>query len=108
MIHSGPAQIIMKRLLATLLASGTLIILAGGSAIAQSNQGQTTDTSKEWPTYGHDPGGTRFSPLTEIKPANVDRLKVAWVYHMKPAGAAPATGRGGGRRVGARSTAPPS
>ena len=88
MIHSGPAQIIMKRLLATLLASGTLIILAGGSAIAQSNQGQTTDTSKEWPTYGHDPGGMRFSPLTQITPANVDRLKVAWVYHMKPAGAA--------------------
>jgi quinoprotein glucose dehydrogenase len=27
----------------------------------------------------------RFSPLTEINPANVDRLKVAWVYHMRPA-----------------------
>jgi quinoprotein glucose dehydrogenase len=46
--------------------------------------------SKEWPTYGHDPGGMRFSPLTEIKPENVDKLKVAWVYHMKPAGATPA------------------
>ena len=29
------------------------------------------------------PGGTRYSPLTEITPANVTQLKVAWVYHMK-------------------------
>ena len=27
--------------------------------------------SPEWPTYGHDPGGMRFSPLTELSPANV-------------------------------------
>ena len=32
------------------------------------------------------PGGTRYSPLTQITPANVSQLKVAWVYHMKPAG----------------------
>ncbi|HEX3746925.1 MAG TPA: pyrroloquinoline quinone-dependent dehydrogenase [Bryobacteraceae bacterium] len=41
--------------------------------------------SKEWPTYGHDAGGMRFSPLTEITPANAARLKIAWVYHMRPA-----------------------
>ena len=35
---------------------------------------------------GRDPGGTRYSPLTQITPANVSQLKVAWVYHMKPAG----------------------
>lgn len=39
----------------------------------------------DWPTYGHDKGGDRYSPLTEITPRNVDQLKVAWVYHMKPA-----------------------
>ncbi|HUB81350.1 MAG TPA: pyrroloquinoline quinone-dependent dehydrogenase [Bryobacteraceae bacterium] len=42
-------------------------------------------SAKEWPTYGHDPGGMRFSPLTAINPGNVARLKVAWVYHMRPA-----------------------
>src|SRR5262245_15755365 len=36
----------------------------------------------------------RFSPLTQITPANVSQLKVAWVYHMKPAGALPPAGRG--------------
>ena len=70
-----------------------LIGLVG--AVAQSNK--APDLSKEWPTYGHDPGGMRFSPLTEIKPANVDRLKVAWVYHMRPEGyVVPARGGGGG------------
>ncbi len=42
--------------------------------------------TSEWPTYGHDSGGQRFSPLTQITPANVGRLKVAWTYHMRPAG----------------------
>jgi quinoprotein glucose dehydrogenase len=70
---------------------GALLIAAGVGAFAQNGG----DTSKEWPTYGHDPGGMRFSPLKELTPANVDRLKVAWVYHMKPAGyTAPPGGRG--------------
>jgi quinoprotein glucose dehydrogenase len=41
----------------------------------------------DWPMPGRDPGGTRYSTLTEINPANVSQLKVAWVYHMKPPGA---------------------
>jgi len=49
------------------------------------------DFAKEWPTYGHDPGGMRFSPLTELTPANVNRLQVAWVYHMKPVSPGAAT-----------------
>jgi quinoprotein glucose dehydrogenase len=44
-----------------------------------------------WPMPGRDLAGTRYSPLTQITPANVSRLKVAWVYHMKPAAAATAT-----------------
>jgi quinoprotein glucose dehydrogenase len=41
--------------------------------------------SPEWPTYGHDSGGMRFSPLKQVTPANVAQLQKAWVYHMKPA-----------------------
>lgn len=48
--------------------------------------GIAVDPAGEWPTYGHDPGGMRFSPLKQITPANVSELKVAWVYHMKPEG----------------------
>ncbi len=45
----------------------------------------------DWPTYGHDQGGQRHSPLRAITPANVAQLQPAWTYHMKPpAAAAPA------------------
>jgi len=81
---------------AGIVAAGTLVVLAGALVRAQSNKSQAAELSKEWPTYGHDPGGMRFSPLTEITPANVDRLKVAWVYHMAVPGAAGASGAGRG------------
>jgi quinoprotein glucose dehydrogenase len=36
----------------------------------------------EWSQWGGSEGGVRFSPLTQIAPENVDRLQVAWTYHM--------------------------
>ena len=45
----------------------------------------------DWPTANHDPGASRYSPLAQITPQNVATLQPAWIYHMKPAGAA-ATG----------------
>lgn len=47
--------------------------------------------ASDWTTPNRDPGASRFSPLTQITPANVARLRPVWVYHMKPAGAAPPT-----------------
>ena len=35
----------------------------------------------EWPHYGNDGGGSRFSPLDEVTPENVERLEIAWTYH---------------------------
>ena len=37
--------------------------------------------SGDWPNYGNDPGGERFSPLDQINKGNVSQLKVAWTYH---------------------------
>jgi quinoprotein glucose dehydrogenase len=34
----------------------------------------------DWPAYGHDPGGQRFSPLRTIDRSNVQGLKVAWTF----------------------------
>ncbi|MBB4640163.1 membrane-bound PQQ-dependent dehydrogenase, glucose/quinate/shikimate family [Rhizorhapis suberifaciens] len=34
----------------------------------------------DWPVWGRDAAGTRFSPLTQITPGNVGRLEVAWTY----------------------------
>src|SRR5580700_5365542 len=33
-----------------------------------------------WPTYGNDPGGTRYSPAKQIDRGNVAQLQVAWTY----------------------------
>jgi quinoprotein glucose dehydrogenase len=33
-----------------------------------------------WPAYGGDAGGTRYSPLAQITPANVGELRVAWIF----------------------------
>jgi quinoprotein glucose dehydrogenase len=33
-----------------------------------------------WPSYGHDLGGTRYSPATQINRDNVGQLKVTWTY----------------------------
>src|SRR5258708_2201807 len=35
----------------------------------------------DWPYYGGDAGGSRFSLLAQINRQNVGQLKVAWVYH---------------------------
>jgi quinoprotein glucose dehydrogenase len=66
----------------------------------------TYAASTEWPTYGHDPGGMRFSPLKQITPANVGTLQIAWVYHLRPEGyAAPARGARGGAAEGENAAA---
>jgi quinoprotein glucose dehydrogenase len=35
----------------------------------------------DWPYYGHDAGGMRYSPLAQINRDNVANLKVAWTFH---------------------------
>jgi len=100
----------MKRsFLAVAIAAGTFASPAAPEITAQSGTGSTKPTtpSSEWPTYGHDPGGMRFSPLTQVTPGNINQLQVAWVYHMRPApppdggastaAGASAQGRGRGR-----------
>ncbi len=36
--------------------------------------------AQEWPHYGGDAGGTRYSPLKQIHRGNVAKLQVAWTY----------------------------
>ncbi|MBB3181057.1 membrane-bound PQQ-dependent dehydrogenase, glucose/quinate/shikimate family [Variovorax sp. Sphag1AA] len=38
----------------------------------------------DWQHYGNDQGGTRFSPLAQITPQNVDKLEVAWEADVGP------------------------
>ena len=56
---------------------------AGGAPVALDTAGDTipttvADTSTGWGSYGGDPGGARYSGLTQINSGNVARLAVAW------------------------------
>jgi quinoprotein glucose dehydrogenase len=42
--------------------------------------------SGDWLNYGNDPGGSRFSRLDQITPANVARLNRAWSYDLSAVG----------------------
>jgi quinoprotein glucose dehydrogenase len=53
--------------------AAALIAVSFSSADAQTR-------GDEWPAYGHDPGGARFSPLKQINRSNVDRLRQVWIY----------------------------
>ena len=57
----------------------------------------------DWPVYGHDPGGARYSPLKQINTANVRQLVRAWTYHTGEI-TGTATGRGGQRAVAFETT----
>jgi quinoprotein glucose dehydrogenase len=57
-----------------LLLIGLLVFsLLGASNSSIHNQ-------TDWPAYGNDPGGSRYSPLSQINKSNVASLKVAWTY----------------------------
>src|SRR5438045_4650878 len=53
------------------------MLLAWAAAPAPTN----TFSSDSWPYYGHDAGGMRYSPLTQISRDNVSTLRVAWTFH---------------------------
>jgi quinoprotein glucose dehydrogenase len=40
--------------------------------------------AQDWPQFGHDSAGTRFSTLKQIDTGNVTKLERVWTYHMKP------------------------
>ncbi len=62
---------------ALLTVVGTMI---GGAT--SSAQVDTAGPVAGWSSWGNTPGGLRYSPLTQITPANVGRLHVAWTYHI--------------------------
>jgi quinoprotein glucose dehydrogenase len=66
----------MKALLKSAAASAALALVAGVASAAGT----------DWPVSGHDAGGQRYSPLTQISKSNVANLQIAWSYHLTPAG----------------------
>ncbi len=49
-------------------------------ASAQPQVAAAPQPAADWQHYGHTPAGTRYAPLTQIDPKNVDQLQVAWTF----------------------------
>ena len=63
-------------------------VLAGASAAALAPAlpaVAATGPNVDWPQYGGDHGGTRYSTLTQINKQNVSRLKQAWRFDVAAA-----------------------
>jgi quinoprotein glucose dehydrogenase len=82
--------------LASLLLT-TAILTFASRATAANPPGDSTD---DWPSYGHDPGGMRYSPLMQINRDNVLQLKIAWIFHTGEI----SDGSGGRKRSGFETT----
>jgi PQQ-dependent dehydrogenase (methanol/ethanol family) len=65
------------------LGAVTALVLAGsaGAQLTQSSTGTAhaaAAANADWPMYGNTSDNTHYSPLTQITPANVSTLGVAW------------------------------
>jgi quinoprotein glucose dehydrogenase len=63
--------------------SAGIVIAAAAGAIGVA---QHTPTPTGWSASNFDQSANRYSPLTQITPANVSTLQRAWSIHLKPAG----------------------
>ncbi|KAA0994171.1 outer membrane protein assembly factor BamB family protein [Dyadobacter aurulentus] len=60
--------------MARMLFATTALIFALALTFRQS------DTRKDWPEYNGDGARSHYSPLQQIHPGNLSKLKVAWTY----------------------------
>ncbi|HEY2048516.1 MAG TPA: pyrroloquinoline quinone-dependent dehydrogenase [Caulobacteraceae bacterium] len=51
------------------------------TACGQGSPGRVAaEPARDWPYYGGDEGGQRYSPARQITPGNVKTLRIAWTY----------------------------
>jgi quinoprotein glucose dehydrogenase len=58
----------------------SIAALAGYLVATPAAGAQSSRRENEWPSYGRDPGNTRYAPLERITRGNVKQLVVAWTY----------------------------
>jgi quinoprotein glucose dehydrogenase len=64
-------------------AATLLIACAGSTSCSHTAQpAGKIAVRTDWPTYGQDDGGQRYSTLAQITPKNVAELRPAWTYRM--------------------------
>jgi quinoprotein glucose dehydrogenase len=70
-----------KRGTMALVAAGIVLGVSIASALYYIRSGTPSPSEHDWPAHGGDAGHTQFSRLSQITPANVRTLQVAWTYH---------------------------
>src|SRR5215210_81033 len=55
------------------------LILLGSLSVLVAQRGETS-RQVEWRYYGGDPGGMKYSPLTDVNPSNIARLQQVWEW----------------------------
>ncbi|MFP6572855.1 MAG: hypothetical protein VB674_09605, partial [Vicinamibacterales bacterium] len=63
---------------------GSLLLTMSFTALPMHAQ-QGAPTNGEWPTYGGDLGGTKYSPLRQIDRSNFENLEIAWRWQSADA-----------------------
>src|SRR5215472_9011801 len=63
------------------VGTAALVIIALAAVAPFAASAPNESTVADWPYYGGDAGGSRYSPLAQIDRTNVARLEVAWEYH---------------------------
>jgi quinoprotein glucose dehydrogenase len=61
-----------------LLVCAAVLIGLQIAAITAQQSVKSPSPATDWPMFSHDLGGTRFSPIKQINPGNVSKLKLAW------------------------------
>ena len=61
-----------------LLVCAAVLISLQIAAITAQQSVKSPSPATDWPMFSHDLGGTRFSPIKQINPGNVSKLKLAW------------------------------
>src|SRR5947207_5302105 len=86
-------------------AAAIILAVFAQSASAQPQGKQPA--AGDWPVYGHDLAGTRYSPLTQITTANVNKLAQSWTYKLASDTPAAPNGKGKGGGAGPPSETTP-
>jgi quinoprotein glucose dehydrogenase len=79
-IRRIPGKILIAMAIALIIGAVVLLTFANRNESVETAASVPVGGTGDWLNYGNDLGGTRFSPVTQITPANVKELKPAWTF----------------------------
>ncbi|MDQ2889672.1 MAG: PQQ-binding-like beta-propeller repeat protein, partial [Gemmatimonadota bacterium] len=78
-VLAAPVSVLLILICACATSPITSSHTAGETSSARISSSARSD-AVDWPAYGFDPGGSRFSPASQITAENAHLLTVAWTY----------------------------